>query len=102
MKEVAHGVKAEVRLPPHLALQKTSTANVRRSSPAQSSRGVRSFFSSAFEDYQEVFYNRKRRHSSLGSAARWNSSLRPYPVSWQHNPTVHVTGASPPWPLASR
>jgi len=66
MKEVAHGVKAEVRLPPHLALQKTSTANVRRSSPAQSSRGVRSFVSSAFEDYQEVFYNRKRRHSSLG------------------------------------
>jgi hypothetical protein len=41
MEEVVHGVAAEVRLPPHLAQQKTSTMQTRRSSPAQSSLGVR-------------------------------------------------------------
>ena len=36
------------RRPPHLTRAKTSSAKVRRSSPAQSTRGVRSFFASAF------------------------------------------------------
>jgi hypothetical protein len=41
MKEVVHGTAAEVRLPPHLAQQKTSTLKTRRSSPAWSSLGAR-------------------------------------------------------------
>lgn len=41
MKEVVHGMAAEVRLPPHLAQQETSTLETRRSNPAQLSLGAR-------------------------------------------------------------
>lgn len=41
MKEVVHGMAAEVRLPPHLAQQETSTLKTRRSNPAQLSLGAR-------------------------------------------------------------
>lgn len=41
MKEVVHGVAAEVRLPPRRGQANTSTLKTRRSSPAQSSLGAR-------------------------------------------------------------
>jgi hypothetical protein len=54
------------RLPPHLTQAHTSSANVLRSSPAQSNRGVHSFFGSSTVAANDGLF-------SSGSAFSWGS-----------------------------